>query len=77
MTYAIASQPFPVILQGDETGGYVANCPFLDGCFSQGETVEEALANITEAIQLCLEDARARGEMLVQPPRVAIHFVNP
>jgi len=47
---------FKVILEPDETGGYVISCPSLPGCYSQGETVEQALANIKEAITLCLED---------------------
>jgi antitoxin HicB len=53
---------FPVILEPDETGGFVMICPLIPGCFSQGETVEEALANIREAIQLCLEEMAMRGE---------------
>lgn len=49
---------FPVILEQDETGGYVVINPSLDGCYSQGETIEETLANIKEATELCLEDAK-------------------
>ncbi len=46
---------FKVILEPDtEAGGYVVSCPSLPGCYSQGETVEEALKNIKEAILLCL-----------------------
>ncbi len=45
-----------VLLEPDETGGYVAICPSLPGCYSQGETIEEAMENIGEAILLCLED---------------------
>lgn len=40
-----------VILTADEDGGFVIECPALPGCFSQGETPEEALANIREAIE--------------------------
>ncbi len=47
---------FKVILEPDETGGYVVSCPSLLGCYTQGETIEEALENIKEAIALCLED---------------------
>lgn len=47
---------FKVLLEPDETGGYVVSCPSLPGCYSQGDTVEEALDNIKEAILLCLED---------------------
>ena len=55
---------FKVILEPDETGGYVVTCPSLSGCYSQGDTVEEALANIKEAIELCLEDMREQGEQI-------------
>ncbi len=53
---------FRVLLEPDEAGGYVASCPSLPGCYSQGETVEEAMANIKEAIELTLEDMNERGE---------------
>ncbi len=45
-----------VLLERDETGGYVVVCPSLPGCYTQGETLEEAMENIEEAILLCLED---------------------
>ena len=57
-----------VILIPDETGGYVVEVPSLPGCYSQGETVEEALANIHEAIELHVEDMLACGEEI--PPDV-------
>jgi antitoxin HicB len=66
---------FKVLLEPDETGGYVVVCPSLQGCYSQGETVEEALANIREAIQLCLDDLRDRGEPLPDPSNVLIGSV--
>ncbi len=44
-----------VIEEDEEVGGYVVSCPSLPGCFSQGDTVEEALENIKEAVQACLE----------------------
>ena len=46
---------FPVTLYQDEEGWYIVECPFILGCLSQGETQEEALQNIKEAIELCLE----------------------
>jgi predicted RNase H-like HicB family nuclease len=45
----------PVVLRPGEDGWVVAECPVLPGCISQGKTREEALANISEAIALCLE----------------------
>ena len=66
---------FKVLLEPDETGGYVVICPSLQGCYSQGETIEKALANIREAIQLCLDDLRDRGEPLPDPSNVLIGSV--
>ncbi len=44
-----------VIIKKGEDGYYIAECPFLEGCISQGKTVEEALENIKEAIELWIE----------------------
>ena len=46
---------FPVVIQPGEDGFYVAECPALPGCMSQGSTEKEALKNIKEAIELWLE----------------------
>jgi predicted RNase H-like HicB family nuclease len=59
-----------VILHPAEEGGYWVDVPSLPGCFSQGETKEEALANIREAIALHLEDLAARGEEIPGDPAV-------
>jgi predicted RNase H-like HicB family nuclease len=45
----------PVIITKGEDGYYVAEIPILKGCISQGKTKKEALENITEAAELCLE----------------------
>jgi predicted RNase H-like HicB family nuclease len=46
---------FRVIVREDpEDGGYVVSCPAIPGCHSQGETVEEALDNIKDAISGCI-----------------------
>lgn len=51
-----------VILIPDETGGYVVEVPSLPGCYSQGDTEEEALANIREAIELHIASMIEDGE---------------
>jgi len=51
----------PVTLERDESGMIVAECPAIPGCVSQGHTEEEALANIHEAIVLCLEVRAEQG----------------
>ena len=52
---------FPVTIYQDEEGWYVVECPVIPGCMSQGKTEEEALQNIQEAIQLCLDVRRKQG----------------
>lgn len=51
----------PIVIEKDGDG-YFAFCPDLQGCYTQGETYEEALANIEDAIRLHLEDRVASGE---------------
>ena len=51
----------PVILTPGEDGFVLAECPIILGCISQGRTREEALDNIREAIELCLENRESEG----------------
>lgn len=51
----------PVIITPGEAGYFVAEIPVIPGCFSQGKTKEEALANIKEAAELCLEGMEEEG----------------
>lgn len=53
----------PVVMEKD-ADGYFANCPSLQGCFTQGETYEETLANIRDAIELHIQDRVACGEAI-------------
>ncbi len=46
---------YPVIIE-QEGDGYIVSCPISQGCYSQGNTIDEALKNIKEAIELCLDD---------------------
>ncbi len=52
----ISNKNFPVLIEEDESGYFVATSPVLEGCYSQGKTIEEAMINIKEAIELCLEE---------------------
>ena len=52
---------FTVTLDRDEDGAWVAECPSIPGCVSQGTSREEALSNVREAILLCLEVRSERG----------------
>ena len=52
---------FTVTLDRDEDGIWVAECPCIPGCVSQGDNRKDALANIREAIKLCLEVRAEKG----------------
>lgn len=60
----------PVVLRPGEDGWLVAECPLIPGCISQGKTQDEALANIREAIELCLETRAQEGWRLPEEYRV-------
>ncbi len=53
---------YTVILHKADEGGYWVEVPVLPGCYSQGETVEETLANVKEAIQLYLGVLKSEGK---------------
>lgn len=54
----------PVVIHPGEDGWLVAECPLIPGCISQGLTQDEALTNIREAIELCLETREQEGWQL-------------
>ena len=54
-------QKWIVTLENDEDGWYVAECPAIPGCVSQGRTEKEALANIRDAISGCLAVREEEG----------------
>jgi len=58
---------YRVIIEQDEDGMYVAECPALPGCISQGRTREEALENIRDAIKGYLESLRKHDEPIPPP----------
>ena len=53
---------YSVVVHQAEEGGFWVNVPALPGCYSQGETVDEALVNVREAIGLYLEVLREEGQ---------------
>lgn len=65
---------FPVILQ-KEKDGYIVTNPAFEGCYSQGDTVEEALINIKEATELCLEEA-IKAHKGLSIGNISLHLIN-
>ena len=67
---------YKVIFEQAEEGGYVVTCPAVPGTVSQGDTYEEAIANIKEAIELALECYREDGVPLPEDVEVMLEEVE-
>jgi predicted RNase H-like HicB family nuclease len=65
----------PIVVEAD-SDGYFVSCPTLQGCYSQGDTYEEAVANIKDAIRLHIEDRLAGGEELPEHISVSLSMVE-
>lgn len=61
---------FQVIVEQDEEGWYVAECPALKACYTQGRTYEEAIENIKDVIALCLEELTEAGKPVPRQPEI-------
>jgi antitoxin HicB len=67
LEYSVLLEPLPL----GEGGGFLATVPDLPGCMSDGETPEEAVANIQDAILAWMEAARDLGHDIPKPSRRA------
>lgn len=62
---------FQVAIEKDKDG-YFAYCPSLQGCYTQGDSFEEVLANIQDAIRLHVEDRLACGERIPEAEAISV-----
>ncbi len=68
---------FTVVLSPEADSGYSVVCPAVPGCVSQGDSLDEALANVREAILLCLEVRQEKGEIApVETPEIVAEEVR-
>jgi predicted RNase H-like HicB family nuclease len=65
---------YRVTIEQDEDGMFVAEVPALPGCITQGNTRQEAIANVKKAIELYLESLEAHGEPI--PPSIHEEIVE-
>ncbi len=65
ITVVMKNISLPIVIEGD-ADGYFVSCPALQGCYSQGDTYEEAVENIKDAVRLHIEDRIADGEEIPQ-----------
>ena len=68
----MAGREFYVVIEKDEDGFFIGEVPQLKGCYTQGKSLDELMANMKEVIELCLED-EGDGEI---PEFVGIHKIE-
>ncbi len=73
----MAKKYYKVIFEPQEEGGYTATVPSLPGCISEGDTYDEALANIKEAIALYLESLQADGLPIPEEDHLIVEVESP
>jgi predicted RNase H-like HicB family nuclease len=67
----------PVFIEKDEDGFYVVECPLFEGCYSQGKTVDEALRNIREVMDMILEERKNRDILKTyRPKELSLHTIS-
>ncbi len=67
----------PLIIEKDEDDFYVIECPVLEGCYSQGETIDECLMNIRDVIEMILEE-KENQEIVsnYRPKELSLHTIT-
>lgn len=65
---------YRILIEQDEDGIFVAECPALPGCISDGKTREEAIRNICEAMEAYIESLRKHNEPI--PPSIIEEIVE-
>jgi predicted RNase H-like HicB family nuclease len=67
----------PILIEKDEDGFYIVECPVFSGCYSQGKTIDEALRNIREVIDLCLEEKENKEALKnFQPQELSFYTLS-
>lgn len=77
----LASKPrnaqLPLIVERDEDGFYVVECPLFEGCYSQGKTLDEALKNIREVLAMIITEKKSRDILKTYRPReLSLHTIT-
>jgi predicted RNase H-like HicB family nuclease len=67
----------PLFVEKDEDGFYIVECPILEGCYSQGKTIDKALKNIRGVIEMILEEKEVQ-EILksYHPSEISLHTIT-
>ena len=65
---------FTIVVEQDEDGVFIGSCPAMQGCYAQGDTYDEVVANLEDVVRLHVEARRSQGEPI--PIEIAIDKVE-
>ncbi|OGU27547.1 MAG: hypothetical protein A2057_00710 [Ignavibacteria bacterium GWA2_35_9] len=72
-----SGRQLPIFIEKDEDDFYVVECPLFEGCYTQGKTLDEALKNIREVIELILEEKDNQKILRSYRPReISLHTIT-
>lgn len=67
----------PIFIEKDEDGLYIVECPLFEGCYSQGNTLDEAMHNIREVVALVLEEKKNQAILAAyHPQELSLHTIT-
>jgi len=71
------NRKLPLLIERGQDNMYVVECPLFSGCYTQGKTIDEAIANIKEVIELILEEKGAQKILRnYNPQEVSLHTIT-
>ncbi len=71
------NRKLPLLIELGQDGWYVVECPLFNGCYTQGKTIDEAIMNIREVIELILEEKNAKKVLRgYNPQEISLHTIT-
>lgn len=71
------NRKLPLLIERGQDNMYIVECPLFNGCYTQGKTIDEAIANIREVIELILEEKDAKKILRnYNPQEISLHIIT-
>jgi predicted RNase H-like HicB family nuclease len=71
------NRQIPLVVERGEDNHYVVECPLFEGCYTQGKTIDEALKNIREVLDLLLEEEKNQDILnSFHPAEISLHTIT-
>lgn len=71
------NRKLPLLIERGQDNMYIVECPLFNGCYTQGKTIDEAITNIREVIELILEEKEAQKILRnYNPQEISLHTIT-